>query len=155
MHCIDTKALVFMFNEGSSYAFTIHPTPEPRTPRALYDLWTAPWAWPSSLKMDSNEKVWNILNSLTARLCLANWINYNKGGYWEIGCHNLPISARYCSKSLDYSTWHHITCKWNLHTCRSLVWKARLLAMLIEFNSQSFLIKWQFSFKEVLLDLFH
>ena len=25
MYCIDTEALVFMFNEGSSYGFTIHP----------------------------------------------------------------------------------------------------------------------------------
>ncbi len=25
MYCIDTKALVFMFNGGSSYGFTIHP----------------------------------------------------------------------------------------------------------------------------------
>ena len=24
-YCIDTEALVFMFNEGSSYGFTIHP----------------------------------------------------------------------------------------------------------------------------------
>ncbi len=25
MYCIDTEALVFMFNGGSSYGFTIHP----------------------------------------------------------------------------------------------------------------------------------
>ncbi len=77
MYCIDTEALVFMFNGGSSYGFTIHPS-HIKNEMYLHHCFLAPRGYLCSTSLRGSVKL--ISTNLTNLVSLRQF--HHRPIYW-------------------------------------------------------------------------